>query len=318
MMLPEVVMAKLDGVAQTSQLSALAGKSYTVSKVTTAGNGLGSWMFLSPKGGGAAGKMVALKLEGTTQLTSLVGKSVTVGKAPTAMGAGKWLVLYPGAKTAAAGAGIAGAGVAKTAAASKMTMIKLEGARQASQMSGMTGKSFTVLKPTSAAGQGAGKWLFMKPVAGSDIIALKVKGGATSQISSLVGKTVTVGKAPMVAGGTSKWMVLHTGGAAAKAGGAMVPVGGMMKTAAFKTAATTAPAAGTAGTAMAGAATKTAAAGTIWQGTGLSLGLGLGLGAWGPAILGGALAAAGYGVYRYRKGQGISDDELSDALDEGH
>ena len=42
------------------------------------------------------------------------------------------------------------------------------------------------------------------------------------------------------------------------------------------------------------------AAGTIWNGKGLSLGLGLGLGAWGPALLATAVTVAGY-VYWKKK-----------------
>ncbi|MEO5339925.1 MAG: hypothetical protein H7837_05310 [Magnetococcus sp. MYC-9] len=42
------------------------------------------------------------------------------------------------------------------------------------------------------------------------------------------------------------------------------------------------------------------AAGTIWNGKGLSLGLGLGLGAWGPLLLATALTAGGY-VYWKKK-----------------
>ncbi|HIJ84238.1 MAG TPA: hypothetical protein HPQ00_08545, partial [Magnetococcales bacterium] len=59
-----------------------------------------------------------------------------------------------------------------------------------------------------------------------------------------------------------------------------------------------------AGSAVGTTAAKTAAAGTIWKGTGLSLGLGLGLGAWGPVLLAGALAVAGVGIYSYVKRKG--------------
>ncbi len=43
-----------------------------------------------------------------------------------------------------------------------------------------------------------------------------------------------------------------------------------------------------------------AAAGTIWNGKGLSLGLGLGLGAWGPVLLATAVTVGGY-VYWKKK-----------------
>ena len=49
---------------------------------------------------------------------------------------------------------------------------------------------------------------------------------------------------------------------------------------------------------------------------GASLGLGLGLGAMGPVRVGGLVAAAGYGVYRYRKNcQACSDVAVSEAAE---
>lgn len=96
-----------------------------------------------------------------------------------------------------------------------------------------------------------------------------------------------------------------------------------MKVAALQTAGT--------GTAKLGTATMTATkttvassaakgittGGTIWSGTGFSLGLGLGLGAAGPLLLGALVAAAGYGVYKYRSNLTIvsnDEDELTEAL----
>ena len=46
-----------------------------------------------------------------------------------------------------------------------------------------------------------------------------------------------------------------------------------------------------------------AAAGTIWNGKGLSLGLGLGLGAWGPVLLATAVTVGGY-IY-WKKQQSV-------------
>jgi hypothetical protein len=76
-----------------------------------------------------------------------------------------------------------------------------------------------------------------------------------------------------------------------------------------------------AGTVAKGAATAVvgkSAAGTLWAGTGMSLGLGLGLGAMGPVLLGGAAAAAGYGIYRYLKNRAGAtpevDAEIADAM----
>ena len=327
-MVAEIIMAKVADAAQATQLPALAGKSFTVGKVSAAGNGIGNWLFLVPQGSaGAAGKgALAVKLEGSrqmAQLTALVGKPVTIGKAPTAIGAAsKWLVLHPGSGIAAkglvaasAGTGAAGAGVAaKGMGASQLVMLKLEGARQAAQVSALSGKSFTVAK-ASATGNGASNWLFLKSTggAGQKMVALKVQNGAT-QLPALVGKTFTVGKCPMVAGNAAKWMVLQpTSGIAAKSvagsalaakGAANVPcitgLGSTGKAAVLNGAGKTALG-GKAATATAAATKAASATGTIWTGTGLSLGLGLGLGAMGPVLVGGLAAAVGYGVFRYRK-----------------
>ncbi|GAB6052408.1 hypothetical protein JCM17960_12280 [Magnetospira thiophila] len=333
-MAAELVMAKLAGAAQATKVAGMTGKSYTVGKVATAGKGLTSWLFLTPTGG--VGETVALKLEGArqaTELSTMVGKTVTVAKAKgmAGMGVSKWLVLKPmaakGAVAAGAAAGAAGAaGTAKAVGGGSITMIKLEGARQATMAAGMAGKSFTVLDPITM-GQGAGKWLFLQPTAGgSKIMALKM--ATAGQANGLIGQTITVGKAPMMAGKISTWMVVKpsAGAVAAKAatGGAMMKTAAMVNKGACatmgKTVALVQPAAtGTVAKAAAGTggamATKTAAAGTIWTGSGLSLGLGLGLGAWGPALLGGAVAAAGYGLYKRSRNKSTAMVE-GDALDE--
>ncbi|MBF0128591.1 MAG: hypothetical protein HQL33_01235 [Alphaproteobacteria bacterium] len=336
-MLEEMVMAKVDAT-QASMLSGMAGNSYTVGQVTTTGNGLGTWLFLSPDGGASAGPgVVAVKLEGTrqmAQMSGLVGKSVTVGKAPLIVGGtGKWLVLTPKAAVAAkaaagaAGAGVAAAGVA-AAADSQLIMLKLEGAKFAAQTPFLAGKTVTVVKTTTATA-GTGKWLFLQQVgagAPKDLIALKVQGGAT-HVPWLVGKTFTVGKAPIIAGANaSKYLVLQPVAGAAGKGVVAVAAAAKgacptMKTIALTTGNGATTAAATAGKAAAtmgktavatGAAAttvaKTAAAGTIWTGTGMSLGLGLGLGAAGPAILGAVIALTGYGIYRYRKSVAVSPD----------
>ncbi|MEO5373125.1 MAG: hypothetical protein H7840_02470 [Alphaproteobacteria bacterium] len=356
-MLPEMVMAKVEGTTQASLLSSLAGKSYTVGQVTATGNGLGTWLFLSPDGGAGAASQgaVALKLEGTrqmAQMSGLVGKSVTVGKAPTVVGGiGKWVVLYPNAGLAAKGAaavGAAGLGAAGTAD-SQILMLKLSG-KYAAQTPFLTGKTFTVIKTTSAAGAGTGKWLFLQPVgdaaaAAKDIVVLKVHHGA-AQLPWLVGKTFTIGQAPMVAGGNAaKYLVLHpaTGVLGKSAVGVVGAAKGMtaarvvegaaakglaptMKTVALQTVGTGTTATGTAAVAAgktvaaatAANAAKGAAAGTIWTGKGLSLGLGLGLGAAGPLILGAVIIATGYGIYQYRKNYvapaAAVDDDLKEAL----
>ncbi len=333
-MVPEIVMAKIEGGAQAVQLKAMAGKSFTIGKITTAGTGLGSWLFMAPEGSaGALGKgTIAVKLEGTRQmaeLTSLVGKSVTVGKAPvTAAGAGHWLVLHPNAGLAAKGiAGAAGA-AGKGLAGSEMVMMKLEGATQAAQLPMLTGKSFTVVTPPMV-GKETINWLFLKPtggagLAGKDLVALKVQHGA-AQLPALVGKTVTVGQSPLVAGNAGKWLVLQTGaGMSTKAAAATaVAAKSVYMAKGVTVAGTVSKGAATAKTAIAGktlaaatAAKGAAAGGTIWTGTGFSLGLGLGLGAFGPVLLGAAAAAAGYGFYRHRQDLEITDTELEEAVAE--
>ncbi|MBF0429393.1 MAG: hypothetical protein HQL94_10760, partial [Magnetococcales bacterium] len=143
------------GDAYASVLPGLAGKSFTVGKVVPVGNGFSNWLFLAPAKEGAAGSMVALKLEGIKQATvlpSLVGKTVTVGKAPAVLsGTSSWLCLHTGA----------GAAV-KAGAASSLLMAKVEGTRNAAQLSSLVGNQFTVVK-ASTAGTGLSKWLFLQP-----------------------------------------------------------------------------------------------------------------------------------------------------------
>ncbi|MBF0394985.1 MAG: hypothetical protein HQL38_20100 [Alphaproteobacteria bacterium] len=336
-MLDQMIMAKVEGTTQAALLSSMTGNSYTVGQVTATGNGMGHWLFLNPAGATVGKGAVALKLEGASQvaqLSGMVGKTVTIGKAPlVADGVGKWLVLCPkagiAAKGAAVAAGAAGAG-GLTAAATQgggngMIMMKLEGARQAGQVQMMAGKTFMVAK-TTAAGNGAANWLFLQPVGETaatmkDLVVLKVQHGA-GQMPWLVGKTFAIGESPMMAGTTSKFLVLNpvTGVAAKGAAGTALAAKGAMQTVALQTAGKTAVAGSVAKGAAAGAATKGAAAvGTLWTGTGMSLGLGLGLGAAGPAIVGGVIAAAGYGIYRYRKARTTSaaselDHAISDAV----
>ncbi|MBF0626060.1 MAG: hypothetical protein HQL82_14790 [Magnetococcales bacterium] len=332
-MVAETLMFKVEGAAQASQLSGLAGKTFSVGQVTTAGNGMSKWLFLNPIGGAGKGS-IAVKIEGSrqiSQLTALAGKTITVGKSPAVIGGiGKWLVLTPGQAIAAGGgAALAGGTAAGTAG---MVMMELDGIGQVSQISSMAGKTFTVVPPPAMAGTTTGKWVFLKPVGAgvagqSDLIALKVQHGAGAQISQLVGQNITVAQAPLVTKGTTGWIILNpvgqAGVGAQSAAATATAVAGHQGATAAKTVAATKAAvpalpnaaltlpkasiATKAATAAAGGgATKTAVtsavtSGTIWKGTGLSLGLGLGLGAWGPVLLAGAATVVGVGVYGYLK-----------------
>jgi hypothetical protein len=345
-MATQLLMAQVEGARQAAQIPLLTGKTFVVSQVSTAGQGLGlgNTLFLTPEGGG---NLIALKLEGANQaamLSGLVGQSVTIGSSP--LGAPRMLVIQPKAaaaakaataaksaavaKTAAVakGAGAAGAATAAQGSAGSGVMLQLEGVRQAGQIPLLSGQSFTVISPPIV-GNNAQNWLFLKANGTGKVVAFKLQNGAGAQ--ALVGKTVTIGASPVTAGNNAQWLVLQKGTIAAKgatAGG--VTAGGMdgMRLVALKTgpgaapatstaadAATTATvtkistagkvsAAGAASTGKAAAAAgvaKTATAGTIWKGTGMSLGLGLGLGSWGPVLLLSLMSYGGVGLYLYLK-----------------
>ena len=216
MMAEQILMAQVDTANQVSQLLAASGsKTFTVGKVSAVAGNAGSMITLTPSTGGSA---VAVKLEGARQMadiSSLVGKTVAVSKPSMMAGVGvgnNWLMLQP-----------VKAGAAKVAASSA-TMLKLEGARQGMQAASLTGQKFTVAQPMMAGKTGAST-LFLQPANGGDLVALKM-ANASPAISGMVGKTVTVGQAPMVAGGQQgAWIALKpaagataskvTGGAAA-------------------------------------------------------------------------------------------------------
>ncbi|MBF0097053.1 MAG: hypothetical protein HQM05_06935 [Magnetococcales bacterium] len=105
--------------------------------------------------------------------------------------------------------------------AAETMMFKLSGAAQAAQVPMLAGQTFTV-GSTVATGDGMANWIFLKPVAGGgaeNMVALKLEGARQSgQLTALVGKTVTVGKAPIGTAQAGKWLILHqgVGGAAVK------------------------------------------------------------------------------------------------------
>ena len=211
----QVIMAQVNAANQVSQLLAASGsKTFTVGKVSASAGNAGGMITLTPSGGGSA---VAVKLEGARQaadLSGLVGKTVAVSKPSVLAGAGagnNWMMLQP-----------VKAGTAKVAGSS-VTMLKLEGARQGMTAASLTGQKFTVVQPMMA-GKTAGSTLFLQPASGGDLVALKMANTAPAA-SGLVGKTVTVSKAPMVAGGQKgAWLALKPAGGAVAAKAAVPAV----------------------------------------------------------------------------------------------
>ncbi|MBF0383835.1 MAG: hypothetical protein HQL69_22695 [Magnetococcales bacterium] len=325
----ETLLFKIEGVKQAAQVADISGQTFTVGKISTAGNtGLAKWMFLEPTATGAKGS-IALKIEGTrqiAQLSGLSGKTVAVGASPATLGGtGKWLLLNTGKGAAAAtGAGV-GAGL-KGKTAAQMVLVKAEGGRQAVDTATLAGKTFTVMKPPMMEGVKTANWMFLKPatgagVAGEKIVVLEVQGGVgTTSVKSLIGKSYTVSKAPLAAGAAGpQWLAFKPAtsiagkGAIAATAAAKGKAGVTTKGAAVAKAQTGKAAASLAGNPSSALQTaKAVGSGTIWNGKGMSLGLGIGLGAWGPIIaLGVAVTSiAAYGYYKNNK-----DDEY-DSIDE--
>ena len=307
-----LLLAKVESAAQAVKVSALAGQTATVTKVSATTN----LATLTPAAPGQAA--VVVKLDAARQVTemqALLGKGVVIGKSPVAIGGiGNWITLYPAAKAGAAGAGIG----------ADMVMMKVEGAAAATQLPALAGKSFVVAQPPVAAGTKAAAMLYLKPVAGGELVAVNVQN-AMGHTAGLVGKTFAVAPSPVVGGAAGKFLVLTpvptaaavgkaaaSGVVAAKAtpasalggGGAAALGGGLMVT----SAGTVNPiAAATAGSGMLGA-------------KGIGLGLGLGLGAWGPVALGLAAVVGATVLYtQIRRRHGapdVSDEELLAAAKE--
>lgn len=102
-------------------------------------------------------------------------------------------------------------------AVSEALLFKMNGAKQAAQVAGLEGKTFTVGKISATGNTGLSKWLFLQPAssstAGEGAVALKIEGTRQiSQLSGLVGKTITIGKTPATVGGTGNWMLLNVAG----------------------------------------------------------------------------------------------------------
>ncbi|CAK0765410.1 Magnetosome protein MamD [uncultured Gammaproteobacteria bacterium] len=114
----------------------------------------------------------------------------------------------------------------------EMVMAKVEGTTQASLLSGLTGKSFTVGQVTTV-GNGMGTSLLLVPdggatAAGQGAVVLKLEGTRQmAQMSGLVGKSVTIGHGPTVVGGMGKWVTFCPKAALAAKGGAGVLAAGL-------------------------------------------------------------------------------------------
>jgi hypothetical protein len=305
----DLLLAKVESAMQAAQVSALAGQTATVTKVSAATN----LATITPTAAGQA--PIVVKLDAARQvaeLQALVGKTVVVGKTPTTIGGiGNWIALTPvtGAKTAAA---VTGAG--------QLVMMKVEGGGAAAQIPALAGKTFTIAQPPVAAGTKAAGLLYLNPVGGGDLVAINVQNAVT-QTGGLVGKTFVVAPSPVIGGTTGKFLVLKplAAGAGKAAGGSAIAAK-FIPAAVTGTGGAAAVGAGSAASLLAAGAntvTPITAAGTgsaMLSAKGLGLGLGLGLGAWGPFILGAAGlvgAAALYAWARRRHGTpDLSDDAL--------
>ena len=309
----ELLLAKVESAAQAAKVSALAGQTATVTKVSA----VTKLATITPAAAGQA--PIIVKLDAARQVgevQALVGKTVMIGKTPTTIGGiGNWISLAPVAQ-AKTGAAVAGA----TAEAGRLVMMKVDGVG-ATQLPALAGKTFTVAQPPVAAGTKAAGMVYLNPTGGGDLVALGLQDPLTNA-GTLVGKTFTVAQSPVVGGTTGKFLVLKPMAAKAAAGGAM----GVKFVPAAATGTGGAAAVAGAGSAAAlmatgaGTVKPLAAAGagsTILGGKGVALGLGLGLGAWGPVALGIAGIVGATTLYawaRRRNGSPeISDDEILQA-----
>ncbi|MBF0174366.1 MAG: hypothetical protein HQL83_13100 [Magnetococcales bacterium] len=116
-------------------------------------------------------------------------------------------------------------------------LFAVEGARQAAQLGTLSGKTFTVGQVSSVGKGLMGNWLFLQPVgavgaeAAKKTVAIKLEGARQlSDLSAMIGKTVTVAKSPMTVGGACNWLALHpvAGGAATVGGVAQGSTAGLV------------------------------------------------------------------------------------------
>lgn len=281
-----MMFASVDPSTPVTLLYELAEKSYMINEVGAVGNGLGTWVSLSPVGTATAAQgPVVLSLQGTQQLTSLsglVGQPVSFGPVPTVFGsAGKYVAFYPAAGMSSDGiaAGSSSSFYGHSGeAASHPAMLKLSGSHSADQVLGHSGKAYTVVKTKVAAGGGSKLFLVESCDAAhkvKDILVINVKNGS-NETATLIGKSFTFGKAPAAAGGAGgKYILLKPAtGAAGKAaaGTALAGKGALTKGAMAKgamTQGTMTTGAMTKGAMTKGAAMQAAAPGGAVAGHGL-------------------------------------------------
>ncbi|ABK44738.1 conserved hypothetical protein [Magnetococcus marinus MC-1] len=295
-MLTEPTMLKIEGAKQMAKVATMAGKTYTVVPSSAGAMGLAKWITLTPVNAGATSS-VTIKLEGTRQMAAannLAGKNVFIDPSPTLIGGqtSKFLVMTPVNNASA---------VSAAQLPEPSTLVQLEGARQAAQVSKFIGKTVTVVPAPNVAQ--ANGMVYFKPAGGQASVGIKVQDANAMGLSSMNGKSYTIAKAPMATGNVTGNWLLFKPTAQATATTSMVGTEQMppvpdvtalpqMQNIALKTPIDPATA----------TATGTAVSGTIWNGGGMSLGLGLGLGVAGPVILGAALVGTGYGSWlAYKK-----------------
>lgn len=94
-MAAELSLLKLEGSRQLAQLPPIAGKSFTLGKITAATDGFGKWLALKPVASAGSADIIAVKVQAGQNIAALAGKSVTVAKSPIIVGekAGAWLAL---------------------------------------------------------------------------------------------------------------------------------------------------------------------------------------------------------------------------------
>ncbi|MBF0188300.1 MAG: hypothetical protein HQL50_10295 [Magnetococcales bacterium] len=257
-------------------LSQVTGKTFTV-EALDAGKGF----LLTPTSAaqGAKGAAVAN--------TIVLDKTTAIEGLPTAKAAANGGMAAQGAT-----AGTAAKGAAAPAAATMTPppLVEIEGAGKVIGAGGKTTGTLTTIEANGVLQQGAaGPEVLLQTGEAKLALPAKAKAAAATQGATMKGAamkgTAIKGATAAKGAGTAKGMAAAGAGAAAEETVVQVATAGAA-----------APAASAGATAGA-----SAAGGTIWNAGGFKLGLGLGLGAWGPVVLVGTLAAAGFGVYTYMK-----------------